>query len=329
MNGRTRPWGARRRSETPPRTALAVEAMSVRLRDRQVGLITAAALVAWASSASRSYLVVHEGGVLGRRSLQAAPEASSGDQASDVATWVLAVLAATVTKLTSSIDDICWLLPFVAGTDRRTNLYRAGQYVVTMVGVAGAASGVATAGDQAIASLVDENSEWSSQRLLSLAAGILLTFYTIKLFREWLEERRSSDEETAPPAVELQVTEEEQTPWADPTKTAQEEVATAATAPASTTAAAAAPTTQTSTRRLLVVSLMGSMDDFAVFISLMLARTFSAPQLMLGVALGSMLVTAFCLFASLFEPVVRVISTIPLFAIIGAFATYTFVEAFA
>ena len=112
---------------------------SARPRERDIGLIAAAALVAWGAQASRShYLVAHTSGALGR-SLQAEPEAGSGNQGADAATWVLAVVAATVTKLTSSIDDICWLLPFVAGADRTTNLSRAGQYILTMVAVAGEA----------------------------------------------------------------------------------------------------------------------------------------------------------------------------------------------
>ena len=158
----------------------------------------------------------------------------------------------------------------------------------------------------------------------------MLAIYTIKLFREWLADRRAAPEDTTSSTVELQVVEEAPAPQPDPAKIAEELTETAATPAAAPAAApAAVPQSQTSKRRLLVVSLLGSMDDFAVFVSLMLARTFSAPQLLLGVALGSMLVTLFCLFASLFQPVVRVVSTIPLFAIIGAFAAYTIVEAFA
>ena len=348
---------------------------------RDAGLVVAAALVAWTSTSYRAQLTEGDVG----RILQQVEDASSGDgQEASAGVWVLAVLASVLTKLTSSIDDVVWLLPFVAGSHRTTNMWRAAQYVATMVGVAGAACAVAVAGDQAIEALVDEDSEWSSQvalparhtrahalsassvsepyrlrrrqRVLSLAAGAMLSLYSIKLFREWLAERREAREEAreepaaaSTATVELQVVSDAQEPAGARDKEAPSCDKDSTPAPAATTdaptddptdaptdapidapAAPPAPAAPASTaRRLLVVSLMGSVDDFAVFVSLMLARTFSAPQLLLGVGVGSVLVTSFCLFASLFEPVVRAISLVPLFAIISAFAAYTFVEAFA
>jgi hypothetical protein len=97
-----------------------------------------------------------------------------------------------VTKLTSSVDGIVWLLPFVAGPHRGVNMLRSAQYVLTMLFVAGVGSGIALIGDTALSSVIAEDAEWSSQRVLSLVAGVALSLYSVFLFREFWVERRSS-----------------------------------------------------------------------------------------------------------------------------------------
>ena len=86
---------------------------------RDAGLVVAEALVAWTSASYRAQLTEGDVG----RILQQVEDASSGDgQEASVGVWVLAVLASVLTKLTSSIDDVVWLLPFVAGPHRTTNM---------------------------------------------------------------------------------------------------------------------------------------------------------------------------------------------------------------
>ena len=68
--------------------------------------------------------------------------------------WVLGVGAAVLIKLSASVDDVAWLLPFLASQHRVTNLWRALQYVVTMVAVASLASAIAVGGGSAISSVV-------------------------------------------------------------------------------------------------------------------------------------------------------------------------------
>ena len=68
------------------------------------------------------------------------------------------------------------------------------------------------------------------------------------------------------------------------------------------------------------------MDDFAVFVSLLLAGTFAWVQLIIGVVLGAALVVCFCLFITVFRPLTELIQLVPLFAIVGGFAIYTLIE---
>ena len=80
-------------------------------------------------------------------------------------------------------------------------------------------------------------------------------------------------------------------------------------------------------RRLLVVSVLGMMDDVAIFIAMLLAGTFTWLELIIGVFFGASSVLCFCLFMTCFTPIVRIIQSIPLFVIIGSFSIYTLVEA--
>ena len=77
------------------------------------------------------------------------PLGSTASTASTPEQWVLSVGAAILVKLSASVDDVAWLLPFVAGARRATNLWRALQYILTMVCVAGTSCAIAIGGASA------------------------------------------------------------------------------------------------------------------------------------------------------------------------------------
>ena len=97
--------------------------------------------------------------------------------------WVLGVGAAVLIKLSASVDDVAWLLPFLASEHRAVNMRRALQYIVTMVAVASLASVIAVGGGSAISSVVNEDSAWPSSRILGLASGVLLSTCTLAALR--------------------------------------------------------------------------------------------------------------------------------------------------
>merc|ERR1712217_372145 len=82
-------------------------------------------------------------------------------------------------------------------------------------------------------------------------------------------------------------------------------------------------------KRLLTVSLLGSLDDFAVFVSILLSGLVSAVQLFLGVLLGSLIVVMICVAAGKLSCLVSLIERVPLWVIIGAFSTWTYISTFA
>jgi len=81
--------------------------------------------------------------------------------------------------------------------------------------------------------------------------------------------------------------------------------------------------------RLITVSLLGSLDDFAVFVSLLLSGIMSALQLSIGVLLGSFVVVSICMAAGKLACVVNIVEKIPLWAVIGAFSLWTYISTFA
>jgi hypothetical protein len=109
----------------------------------------------------------------------------------------LLVLVATVTKLTSSIDDIVWLLPFVSTADRSRNMRNGLLYVVMMEVVVGLASAIAFGGGAALQSVLDEGAYWNTERVLGVASGICLLLYSAFLFQEYLQGDDEATEEGA------------------------------------------------------------------------------------------------------------------------------------
>lgn len=80
--------------------------------------------------------------------------------------------------------------------------------------------------------------------------------------------------------------------------------------------------------KLFTLAMFGSLDDFAVQVSLMLAGVLTGLQLVVGVFIGTIIVVIICIGISRFACVVRLIELIPLWCIIGAFATWTYISIF-
>eukprot|EP00966_Prymnesium_polylepis_P227842 5272510-Prymnesium_polylepis.1 len=84
-------------------------------------------------------------------------------------------------KLTSSVDDVVWFTPFVAGQSRAIKAARGAQYVFTMVLVAGGAASLAALGRRAIEA---HDEQQRGEPLMRLVAGGALLFYSVVLGRQ-------------------------------------------------------------------------------------------------------------------------------------------------
>ena len=105
--------------------------------------------------------------------------------------WLLGVLAALAIKLSTSVDDIAWLLPFVASSTRSANMQRALQYIATNFFVASVACGVALGGGAAIAEVTDDDSLGPASSARHVLRSCL-SLYSLYLFKGFLEERNEA-----------------------------------------------------------------------------------------------------------------------------------------
>lgn len=279
--------------------------------------------------------------------------------------WVGLVAAATLTKLTASTDDVVWLLPFVSSEHRKSNVRNILFYLFCMQLVVAISWGFCAGGEALLSTFLSDDGDWPLERILELASAILLSCYTLKLFAEWWKERHEENEDESEvadkagePGESAKKSEAAKSEAGQPEATVEESdvhigmaktagadepaaeakntsVESSATPPiTSTTPSGSAESSQArdekyTLSRLFTISMFGSLDDFAVFVSLMLSGVLAAWQLSIGVLLGSLVVVMVCAGAGLCKCVVQVIEKIPLWVIIGAFAIWTFIATFA
>lgn len=81
-------------------------------------------------------------------------------------------------------------------------------------------------------------------------------------------------------------------------------------------------------RKLATISMFGSLDDFAVYVSILLSGLLSPIQLFLGTFFGSIIVVTICIGAGKFACLTNLIERVPLWAIIGAFSIWTYISTF-
>jgi hypothetical protein len=239
----------------------------------------------------------------------------------DPGSFATLVLIATVTKLTSSIDDIVWLLPFVSSSDRSTNIRNGTIYLFMMEVVVGLASSIAFGGGVALQSVLDEAAYWNAERVLGVASGVCLLLYSAFLFHVFLQGDDNPEDETET----VVGSDQKQPETLSSLEGALSKSATAEDEPENTTEKGSA--VKKPEGNLFVICFLGSLDDMSVQAALLLGGTFHPLELALGVLLGSAIVVCFCMFASLFERAVQLVQRLPLFGIILAFGTFSLVSA--
>lgn len=294
----------------------------------------------------------------------------------------LLILAGALTKLTSSLDDVVWLLPYLVTAEKdkqkrgrrlisKKQLVNSAKYVAAMLFVVTCAIGVVLGAGSMLEAILGEESYWSAERVLMLCSAIMLTLYTCKLIKESIDEAREKSEDCDEESAERQtnpvtterfeispsaatdeielsipnlrrvtsrqsadVFHEALVSFADEVRTTQPENEMP---PDSRQDAEQSKMTLDTVKNersgkhkssLLSVALMGSMDDFAVLTSFLMSGTFLWWQLLVGNLVGSLIVVGIVLSAGQLTFVVRFMSFIPLYVIIGTFSVYTWISLF-
>ena len=254
---------------------------------------------------------------------------------------ILLILAAIVTKLSSSIDDIVWLLPFVSPTNKtkKKQLLMAVVYIAVMCLVTVCAIAISIGGRRFIQFIInDDESYWTAERILALISGIVLFLYSMYLLYDWYkelkEEKENESEDDNNP--EIRHTQLPSQSAIDTTNNSEDEHEDETVEMVSTQDQESTQQQQENDAkgnkitigRLIIVAILGSLDDFAVQCALLLGDTFTWYQLLIGIFIGSVIVVGLCVGIGYVKCIVKYVEKIPIWCIILILAIYTIISAF-
>lgn len=255
--------------------------------------------------------------------------------------WAAGLLSALSIKLTSSIDDVVWLAPFLTSNSsvamriQNSVIYTSVCLTQTLVAMV-----IAYSGKKAVRAVTGGNKDaWSPEKILTCAAGCMLAVYSIKLSYEYYQELQEGGEEepsaenenpesgmynkvaTDPAAGDAELaggkpaSNREMVPGMeiDSPDKAQEVVDKA---------------DQERSQTLFVIAFIGSVDDLTLFVPMLVGKGFDIVQLMLGSFIAVLVILSMCIFIGLCKPMADCLAKIPLAAIVIVFAIMLLLKGF-
>jgi len=253
--------------------------------------------------------------------------------------WIAGVGAAISMKLSSSIDDVVWLAPFLtANAGRSAKMLHAAIYIAVCLTQTVVAMGIAYSGDRVVAMITDGKEDaWSSQKILTVGAGLLLGLYSIKLFHEYLTEGGDGDENTEMSSLEADYNKvnAEDAPQEDcealkvPLSTKNvSDLSLESTELEEESSEEHSKAEKSRAQTLFVIAFLGSVDDLTLFVPMLVGKGFDMVQLVVGGFIAASAIVFLCVFIGLCKPVADCLSSIPLAAIVVSFATMLLVKGF-
>lgn len=176
-----------------------------------------------------------------------------------------------------------------------------------------------------------DDERMSTDRLLTLVSGSALFLYSIVLGVEYYKEnfrkdeaeyrciakkRYSSDSSGSGPSGasdDLEATEEKEPYQAfaplemeDSFEDDDDDVA--------------APPSNKKSRSLAIIAFLGSLDDLALFVPMLVGNAFGIVELIIGAMISTLFIVIMCIFLTRCQLVANVLEKIPLAAIVGGFS---------
>eukprot|EP00747_Dinoflagellata_sp_TGD_P221037 gnl/TRDRNA2_/TRDRNA2_92937_c0_seq1.p1 gnl/TRDRNA2_/TRDRNA2_92937_c0~~gnl/TRDRNA2_/TRDRNA2_92937_c0_seq1.p1 ORF type:complete len:256 (-),score=37.39 gnl/TRDRNA2_/TRDRNA2_92937_c0_seq1:318-1085(-) len=242
--------------------------------------------------------------------------------------WIGGVGAAISIKLSSSIDDVVWLAPFLTAnsslTRRLTNsvVYISVCLIQTVVAML-----IAYSGKSAVKFLTAGNKHaWTPDKILTVGAGTMMAIYSVKLSYEYIMEWREGGGEK-----------EEDKGGGTYNKVASSD-AEAGGAEAGQGGPDRPLTEQKpeeesegkggGTQTLFVIAFIGSVDDLTLFVPMLVGKGFGLLQLIIGGFIAASAIVLLCVFLGLCQPIADCLSKIPLALIVIIFATVLLIKGF-
>lgn len=198
--------------------------------------------------------------------------------------FAMQVFAAMAIKLVASVDDVLWLMPFLAPTRRKlkTTFCKLVMYIGVVQTIVLLTSLASLIGAPYLAHV-------NTGAILGLVSGLLLCFLTTFLFREWYDQL-FDPEDPNDPAVQTDDVRHDKS---------------------------------LSAGRFALVSLAGQLDELAAFTTALLSGTVSPLALCVGSTLACIIVGSVSLGLLRFRMVATCILALPMWTIIGAVSLFT------
>mmetsp|Transcript_14574 Transcript_14574/g.26768 ORF Transcript_14574/g.26768 Transcript_14574/m.26768 type:complete len:346 (+) Transcript_14574:82-1119(+) len=250
-------------------------------------------------------------------------------------------------KLTSSVDDVVWLVPYLIVPERSKMLTNAAIYlwvclVQTILALSISHGGIAT-----LDAVNKSKKGWSSEKILTAFAGACLLGYGCKLAHEYYHEVWLGGGDDDDGEGEAEGGADEADGLIDGEKAGYSESATAGTnssgggAEAGGRVASGAAPNQSSggggsksngrkartSASLFVVAFLGSLDDLTLFVPMLLGQAISWIDLMIGAILAAAAVVVICVCIGKCKPVANCLESVPLAVIVLVFGTYLCIKA--
>jgi len=266
--------------------------------------------------------------------------------------WLPGLGAAILLKLTSSIDDVVWLAPFLtSNVSTASQMNNAIIYLSVCLMQTVVAMFLAYSGNSMVDFLLrGQKDAWSSDKILTVGAGSLLAIYAVKLTYDYFFEEEESDSKTG----EAEKSDYDQVPSNEPeveegfslccanksaakpkrqigrplSEDATEPGEAAKEESMDAVGAAQAAKDSGNSKTLFVIAFIGSVDDLTVFVPMLVGKAFDLGQLMLGSLIAASVIVMLCVFLGLCKPIADCLAMVPLALIVAIFATTLLTKGF-
>jgi len=248
-----------------------------------------------------------------------------------------AVVTAMVTMLTIGGDDVIWLLPFFVGKDRVTKTVA---YLIYMEVVVLVSWMIKT-----LMKIVEtRHPDAPIRKMIQVVSSVLSSIFCAYLFYEWWNEEaddedsesESRNENSSQEAINEGRMRAESGKSDEIAKDAQDHAKKDCDVHDKNMFSAAeahllqAPHNQHHERlglwMLFAVSMVGSLDNFAVYSYFLFSDMMTAWELSLGVLIASTLIAAVAHGALAFKPVLKIVEKLPLWAIFACLCIWSYSE---
>jgi hypothetical protein len=173
---------------------------------------------------------------------------------------------------------------------------------------------------------------WSTEKILTVGAGIMLALYSVKLTYEYIQECREGEG-----GENGEIENPEAGSYA---KVAQNEGADGAGANGTAPGAAMEidnpekpqedvdKADKDRQQTLFVIAFIGSVDDLTLFVPMLVGKGFDIVQLVVGACAAALTIVTLCIFIGQCKPIADCLSSVPLAAIVIVFAIVLLLKGF-